>query len=108
MSSTTKTFNRCESEATYHSLVECLPLNISRKGLDGRIVFSNQRTCEALGKLLDVQMPELDGLEVRRREHSQELRIPIIAMTAHAMKGDKERCLESGRDDDTFQADPGR
>jgi CheY-like chemotaxis protein len=67
--------------------------------------------------LMDVQMPEMDGLEaterIRANEKHKGTHIPIIAMTAHALKGDRERCLETGMDayvakpirpDELFQA----
>lgn len=70
---------------------------------NGRIALQKWQQQKFDVILMDVQMPELDGLEttqaIRKVEASLGTHIPIIAMTAHAMTGDRERCLESGMDE---------
>jgi CheY-like chemotaxis protein/HPt (histidine-containing phosphotransfer) domain-containing protein len=82
---------------------------LKKIGYQGDAVANGKEVLSALEKvpydliLMDVQMPEMDGFEatavIRRKERENGRHIPIIAMTAHAMKGDRERCLEAGMDD---------
>ena len=90
---------------------------LERLGLRPDVVSNGKEVIEALEEgsydliLMDCQMPEMDGFEatdeIRKREAAENSggtvtprpRIPIIAMTANAMKGDRERCLEAGMDD---------
>jgi len=82
---------------------------LQKRGHTVVIAEDGRQAIEALGKqpfdliLMDMQMPELDGVEaailIREREKSSGEHIPIIALTANAMMGDRERCLDSGMDD---------
>ena len=81
---------------------------LRRQGHTVTIADNGREAVEAVGRepfdliLMDVQMPEMDGLEataaIRLDQQASGLHTPIIAMTAHALKGDRERCLEAGMD----------
>ena len=81
---------------------------IERRGHKTVVVANGVEALEALEReqfelvFMDVQMPEMDGYEttaeIRRRELGGQSHQTIIAMTAHAMKGDREKCLEAGMD----------
>jgi CheY-like chemotaxis protein/anti-sigma regulatory factor (Ser/Thr protein kinase) len=69
---------------------------------NGKLALEEATTNQYDLVLMDVQMPEMDGFdstkEIRRFEKGSKNHIPIVAMTAHAMKGDREKCLDAGMD----------
>jgi signal transduction histidine kinase/DNA-binding response OmpR family regulator len=77
---------------------------LERRGFQVHMVGSGQEAIEALGQeafdlvIMDVQMPGVDGIEAARRIRADQRwrLLPIIAVTAHAMEGDRERCLAAG------------
>ena len=81
---------------------------LSKRGHNVSVVPNGKMALEVLDAerfdvvLMDVQMPDMDGFEttaaIRRKERMTGTHLPIIALTAHAMKGDRERCLAAGMD----------
>src|SRR6266851_1715779 len=81
---------------------------LQKRGYEVSVVGDGRAAVEAFQKedfqlvLMDLQMPEMDGFEatsaIREKERSTGRHIPIIAMTAHALKGDQDRCLAAGMD----------
>ena len=119
-------FTAAAKAGSTRELPQCRPLNVllaednvvnqklamtvlEKLGHKVDLVTNGQEAVEQSGQraydvvLMDVQMPELDGLDatrkIRAREKEHGGHQPIVAMTAHAMKGDRDRCLESGMDD---------
>ncbi|MGX5845749.1 PAS domain-containing protein [Mesorhizobium sp. PL10] len=82
---------------------------LGETGYSFEIVGNGRKALDAFGRLnprmilMDVSMPEMNGLEataaIRRLEEESGTHIPIVGVTAHALKGDRERCLEAGMDD---------
>jgi CheY-like chemotaxis protein len=82
---------------------------LGKTGYSFEIVGNGRKALDAFGRLnprmilMDVSMPEMNGLEataaIRRLEEETGTHVPIVGVTAHALKGDRERCLEAGMDD---------
>jgi two-component system, sensor histidine kinase and response regulator len=105
-----------ESSQKLHVLVaednrvnQTLMVRVLQKMGHSSVVASNGREALSLASsekfdvvFMDVQMPEMDGLAatvaIRKAEKSRGSHLPIFAMTAHAMKGDRESCLQAGMD----------
>ena len=81
---------------------------LEKEGHRVEVVLNGRAALAALDQdrfdlaLMDLQMPEMDGFEttaiIRERERASGAHLPIIALTANAMVGDAERCLEAGMD----------
>ena len=81
---------------------------LEKRGHSAKVVSNGREALEALQQesydlvLMDVQMPVMDGFEaaaeLRNLEKKTRLHVPVVALTAHAMKGDRERCLAAGMD----------
>jgi two-component system, sensor histidine kinase and response regulator len=118
--------NQPSAPVTRHSLCECrqrrrillaednlvnqklLVRLLENRGHTVVVATNGRETLAALERerfdmlLMDVQMPEMDGIQTtaasRHQERQSSRRLPIIAMTAHAMRGDREQCLQAGMD----------
>jgi PAS domain S-box-containing protein len=97
-----------EDNAVNQRIAEAM---LSRAGLETVVAANGRQAVDLLAQggfdlvLMDVQMPEMDGLEATAAIRALEaaaggpVRTPVIAMTANAMSGDRQRCLEAGMDD---------
>ncbi len=81
---------------------------LEKRGHHVEVAENGQQAVELLQRhdfdvvLMDIQMPVMDGFQatsaIRKLEHPKKAKVPIIALTAHAMQGDRERCLVAGMD----------
>ena len=95
-----------EDNAVHRQLVTAL---LAKRGHTSVSVVNGREAVAAVAKggfdlvLMDVQMPEMDGLQataaIRKAEEKTGAHVPIVALTAHAMKGDREACLAAGTDE---------
>jgi len=93
-----------EDNPTNQKVVACL---LGKHGYQTFVVANGRQALEALEEssydlvLMDVQMPVLDGLEATKliRKDARWCMLPVVGLTAHAMAGDRERCLGAGMND---------
>ncbi|HSP07249.1 MAG TPA: response regulator [Acidobacteriota bacterium] len=86
---------------------DMLSRRLTRKGYEVLIAVNGQEAVDLVEKekpalvLMDISLPVMDGFEATRRLKANEStkRIPVIALTAHAMSGDREKAMEAGCDD---------
>jgi PAS domain S-box-containing protein len=96
----------CDDHAVNQQVAQ---LYLDELGFQSQVVANGVEALEAVASgdfdlvLMDCQMPELDGLsatrELRRREQETGEHLKVVAMTAHAMQGDRQKCLDAGMDD---------
>ena len=80
------------------SVLERRGMNVLTAGTGREAIAKLESTLDVAIVLMDIMMPEMDGYETMRviRQNVSLRRLPIIALTAKAMKGDREKCLEAG------------
>jgi CheY-like chemotaxis protein len=92
-----------EDEETNYLFIEAIledtkaELLWARNGSDAVDIFNRQNDIDLI--LMDIKMPEMDGLTATRHIRQKSSSVPIIAQTAYAMSEDKAKCLNAGCDD---------
>ncbi len=91
--------DQLSNQQYYEAILKDANLNIIQayNGKEGIKAFRDNRDTQLI--LLDIKMPDLDGFEVLKRIREIDTKVPVIAQTAYAMAGDKEKCMEAGFND---------